>query len=177
MKKEISIHLFSYLLFFFIVTLLQGWFTLEIIPFWIGGLVGSLLPDVDYLIYIYYLRPHELTSQRATAMLTRGEVWKSFNLLSATRRERTKLIFHTSWFQIVFLVLTFWVVTSSGNWFGRGLVIAFSLHLLVDQLIDFSEIGSLQNWFKDVKVELDKEKSLFYCLAILIIISILALLL
>lgn len=115
-------------------------------PFWIGGIVGNFLPDLDHLIYAYFLRPHELTSQRVGYLVGQRRLIDGLRLLAVTRSERTKLIFHTAGFQLIFLVLTFLVVTSSGSLLGRGVVLAFFLHLLVDQAIDFME-GADRNWF------------------------------
>ncbi|HTK03483.1 MAG TPA: hypothetical protein VL401_01815 [Alphaproteobacteria bacterium] len=56
-----------------------------------------------------------------------------------------ELIFHTIFFQIIFLVLTFWILTSSGSLFGKGLVLSFALHLSVDQLAGLQEEKNLGN--------------------------------
>ena len=159
MKKEIFIHfafLFPLLVF---VSLVKGWLNLTYWPFWLGGLVGTILPDVDHFIYIFLLRPYELTSQRATAMLQKRDVMATLRILSETRYERTKIIFHTATFQAIFVVLAFLVISSSGNIFGRGLVLAFLLHMIVDQLVDLRDMGNLNNWFKDFPLSLHgKEK-------------------
>ncbi|KKU17509.1 MAG: hypothetical protein UX25_C0008G0010 [Candidatus Woesebacteria bacterium GW2011_GWC2_45_9] len=82
-------------------------------------------------------------------MLTKRDFWGSLNLLAETRSERTRLIFHTATFQLIFLVLTFFVLTSSGSLMGRGLVLAFFLHLIIDQIVDINETGGLANWFRN----------------------------
>lgn len=82
-------------------------------------------------------------------MLKRKEIWETVKFLAETRYERTKLIFHTATFQIIFMILTFWIITSSGSPFGRGLVLAFALHLSIDQIVDINETGGLSNWFKN----------------------------
>lgn len=111
--------------------------------------MGTLLPDLDHVIYSLYLRPQELNSQRISTMLRRKEIWETIKFLAETRNERTRLIFHTATFQIIFLILTFWVITSSGSPLGWGLVLAFTLHLLIDQIVDINETGGLNNWFKN----------------------------
>jgi len=148
-RREIFIHLSFLVSFFIFITLFKRWFTLEYWPFWAGGLIGTLLPDLDHVIYALYLRPNDLNSQRVNYMIKRREIWETIKFLAETRYERTKLIFHTATFQIIFLVLTFWVISSSGSPFGRGLVLAFALHLSVDQIVDINETGGLANWFRD----------------------------
>lgn len=170
MKRELFIH-FSFLVSFFIfISIFKGWFNASFWPFWLGGLVGTLLPDVDHLIYIYFLRPQELTSQRVNYMLSKSEVWKTLILLAETRSERKSLIFHTAIFQIIFLILTFLVLTSSGSIFGRGLVLAFALHLIIDQAVDLMGADGLENWFRQINISLDKEKARVYWIVNLIIV-------
>lgn len=166
MKRQLLIYIVSFLIFFVLISLARGWFSTVFLAFWIGGLIGAILPDVDHLIYIYFLKPHELTSQRATRMLSRGEVWSTLNLLATTRSERTNLIFHNAAFQIIFLIFSFFVLSSSGSFLGRGIVLSFLLHLLVDQYIDFQQVGSIGHWTKSLELKLDHKQSVFYWLAV-----------
>jgi len=149
MKKEIFIH-FAFLVSLFIfVSIIRKYLSFSFWPFWAGGIIGTLLPDIDHILYVFFLRPQELTSQRVSYMLTKRDFWGSLNLLAETRSERTRLIFHTATFQLIFLVLTFFVLTSSGSLMGRGLVLAFFLHLIIDQAVDLEATGSLSNWFRN----------------------------
>lgn len=150
MKREIFIHFSFFISTFIFISLFKGWMDFSYWTFWLGGLIGTILPDVDHIIYIYFLRPHELTSQRVSYMVGKRDFWGSFDLLSRTRTERKNLIFHTILFQLIFFVLTFFVITSTGNLIGRGLVLAFSLHLLIDQLVDRLETSNFDNWFENI---------------------------
>lgn len=174
MKRELLIH-FSFLISFFIfISIFKGWVGFAYWSFWLGGIVGNFLPDFDHFIYIYFLRPHELTSQRVNHMLGKGEVLRTFNLLAGTRSERKHLIFHSGLFQLIFLVLTFLVVTSSGSLFGRGIVLAFFLHLLVDQTVDLVELGSLSNWTRGISVEISQKQAKSYWLFMLFALLLLS---
>lgn len=126
------------------------------------------LPDLDHILYVYVLRPYELTPQRAIAMAGKGKILGMFHLLTETRRERKSLIFHTVIFQVIFTILTFLIVTSSTSLIGLGVVLSASLHLVVDQLLDFLETDSLDNWFWQTGVQLEKSKTVFYWLASLL---------
>jgi len=194
-KKEITIHLTSFFAAFVLITLFKGWFSLEYLPFWVGGILGTFLPDVDHFIYVYFLRPHELTSQRVSRMLSKRDYWDMVRLLVETRKERSRLIFHSAFFQVIFVVLTFLIMTSSGSVFGTGLVLAFYLHLLTDQYIDLAvmarvapkigmntklkkdflpeewgtEPNPLENWFKSLKLDLSKEKATIYWAGMLLV--------
>ncbi len=167
MKKEILAHFFFLIFFFVLISLFRGYFTLNYAFLWVGGVIGTILPDIDHLVYVYFLKPYELTSQRTQSLLAKKEFLRTFGLLAATRSERKHLIFHTALFQIIFMTLTFLVLTSSGSVLGRGLVLAFALHLLVDQMLDFFQLDNLDNWFYQLNIFPAKEKALFYWLAMI----------
>lgn len=172
MKKELFIHfafLFSFLAF---VSVFKGWFDVSYLPFVIGGIIGTVLPDLDHFIYAYFLRPGELTSQRAVSMIQRRDIKRVLDLLADTRYERTKLIFHTAAFQIVFFVLAFFVITSSSSLLGRGIVLGFLLHQAVDQLVDLTGVSSLDTWFKDMPFSIGKDKHWAYWVGVVLLVFI-----
>lgn len=169
MKKELAAQ-FSFLIAYsLLVSVYRGWFSLNYAVFWLGGVLGTLLPYTDHLIYIYFLKPQEEISQKAAQELGQKNVKGVFG--------RTKHLFHTAHFQIIFLALSLLVITSSGSIFGRGIVLAFVLHLLIDQYIDFTKNGSLKDWFRQIPIELDKTQTRFYLLANLGVFLIFAFLL
>jgi hypothetical protein len=177
MRKEIFIH-FAFLISFLIfVALAKGFLNLFSWPFWAGGILGTILPDIDHFIYIYLLRPQELTSQRANRMMTKRDLLGTLRLLAETRYERTKIIFHTATFQLIFTILAFWVLTSSGSLFGRGVVLAFLLHMLVDEAVDLNEMGNLSNWFRNFPVAIEERRQRWYFNANIIVLIIMAFLL
>lgn len=181
------------LVFFVAAVLVKRIFNLGAIELFLGGLVGLYLPDLDHLIYVYILRPTDLTSQRVRAALAESKFSYALSIICDTHNERGKLIFHTALFQLVFFVLSFLVITSSGSLFGRGLVLAVLVHLLVDQWIEmnwgrgtkavpqnivFGQEQSSQlspglgNWFSDFGIVLEKkqEKLYFWTYAVLVLI-------
>lgn len=177
MKKELAVHLsllFSLVVF---VSLVKGWFSLSYWPFWVGALIGNFLVDIDHFIYVYFLRPHEVTSRRVDYMVGKRKLGGTLDLLAETRGEREDLIFHTILFQIIFLILTFLVMTSSGSLLGRGLVLALSLHLLVDQAVDLLEVGNLNAWTNNLPVFLKEDKHKIYFVVVLFVVLFFAFLL
>lgn len=173
MGKEFVRHSVSTLILLVLVSLLKGWLDLSVWPLWIGGVVGTILPDIDHLLYIY-LNPQELTSQRAVYMAGKGQIMQTFRFLAETRSERKNLIFHTILFQGIFLILTVFILTSSGSIFGRGLVLAFYLHLLVDAYVDWKETGGLENWFKNSPIVIPQDKIATYFMVNIILLAFLA---
>jgi hypothetical protein len=120
------------------------------------------MPDLDHLVYVFFSGPQELTSQRVAFLWGRKEYKRIIELLYETRSERRGLIFHTIFFQALFLVLTFWIMSSSASLFGKGLVLSFALHLSMDQLVDIIEMKSLDNWTRFLPIGIDLGKSKIY---------------
>lgn len=177
MKKELVTHFTFVIAFFIFISIVRGWFDLIYLPFWVGGIIGTILPDVDHLIYVYFLRPNEAISQRVASLISSREALKSLELLAQTRAERKHLTFHTFHFNLIFLLLSFLVITSSGSLLGRGIVLAFSLHLLIDQIVDYMETGDIVNWLKQVNLEFTKEQKQWYLIGNGIVLLILGFLL
>jgi hypothetical protein len=172
MRREIFIH-FAFLISFLILTsIFKNYLSLSYWPFWLGGIIGTILPDIDHFIYVFFLNPQELTSQRVSFLLKRREVWRIFSLLSETRAERKDLVFHTFLAQIIFLILAFWVITSSNSLLGMGAVLGFSLHLSVDQLVDIFDLKNLGNWGKLFSFDFDYKLSIWYTSASFLLICI-----
>ncbi len=180
MKKEFTTHFLFLFAYFALITLVRRWFELSTIEFFIGGAIGILLPYTDHFIYAYFLKPQEAISQQAVHMLTQKNFGGAFNLLITTRRQQLKLIFHTAYFQLIFLALTFLVITSSGNIFGRGMVLGFALHLLIDQVVDLmaakkislSDSGQdvLDSWFVQFPIVLDREQKRWYLVGNIVVL-------
>lgn len=152
MKRELKIHLLAFASAFLIITLIKFLgLGPKLLIFWLGGVLGTFLLDLDHLIYVFYLRPHEVTSQRFLSFIKQGKYWAGVAFLAETHRERIELIGHTVSFQIILTVLAFWAVVSSNSLLGNGVVLGIFIHILVDQFLDFKDIGDLRNWFWQFK--------------------------
>jgi len=179
MKRQAAKYLLFIFVLFVAVTVFRRWFSFSYWPFWVGGLLGIFLPGIDHIIYVYLLRPQELTPQRIKAYIKTKQFRAALVLLYDTVGERVNLVFHTAFFQVIFLVLTFLVATSSGSIFGKGLVTAASLHLLIDQLNDLSKVGNINRWFAANplmgEISLTNEKQKAYWVIILLLILFISL--
>ncbi|NMD00074.1 MAG: hypothetical protein GYA62_10180 [Bacteroidales bacterium] len=159
MRKDIFIHFSFWFAFFVAIAVFRVYFTITYLPFWLGGLLGLVLPDIDHFIYIYFVKHSDLSSQRVNYLMNKKSIFRSVQLLYETRDERKELIFHSIFFQAIFFALTFWIVSSSGSIFGRGLALSFIFHLSIDQLIDFNEVGNLNNWYTNLPFKFDYPQS------------------
>ncbi len=165
MKKELFIHFAFWFSFFVLVILLKHYFNWSVLLFVLGGLIGIVLPDLDHLIYAYFVHPQDLSSQRIDYLVKSKDLRRGAELLYETRSERRGLIFHSILFQGLFFIVLFWVLSSSGSLLGRGVALSFALHLAVDQLIDLTEMKSLENWFTNLHFKPDPKQSKNYLIA------------
>ncbi len=172
MKRELFIHSAFWFSFFVFISLIRHYLNLSYWPFWLGGMLGVILPDIDHLIYVYFVKPGDLTSQRVNYLVNKKEIERSVELLYETRNERSALIFHSIFFQIIFLILTFWMISSSSSLFGRGLVLSFALHLSIDQVMDLTDLKSLDNWLKNSPINLDFKNAKIYSLVTILLVCI-----
>lgn len=172
MKNKAFIYISFLVSFFLFISLCRNWLDLSYWPFWLGGVVGIVLPELDHIVYVFFSNPQEVTSQRVRFLCINKQYKRCSQLLLSTTQERTRLIFHTVLFQAIFLVLTFWVMTSSTSLFGRGIVLAFSLHLVIDQIVGFLEKGELSSWFWQTPISLDRKQTITMLAVIILLVLI-----
>jgi hypothetical protein len=157
--------------FLIVLTLVKRWFSYSYALVWLGVLFGYYLPFIDHLFYAYILRPDSEVSKNIRNMISirnlisikkiRGLI----TYVNETREQREKLIIHTAYFQVVFMILTFYVLSSSGSMFGRGLVYGFSLKLLLGQVLQYLEKKEITNWFTEMPFSMDQHKTKAYLYA------------
>ncbi len=161
MKKEIINTLLFWFGYFLLITLLNSLYSLSYWPLYVGGLVGLIMPNLDHLLYVFVFRPQELTSQRVAQFLNSKNYKDALFLLYDTKEERKDLIFHTILFQIIFAVLTFWVVSSSGNLFARGLVLSYYLILT---LTNFKKVLN-----KEIIIENQDQTRIYFSVQVILL--------
>lgn len=146
-RREILSHLIPALVFLILVSIIHWQLKFSLIFFWLGMFLGSFLLDIDHLLYAYVHAPHELTSQRARRFFEQKRYQEGVILLIETQEERGRMIFHSVLFQLILLILTFFVLTSSASLLGKGACLGMFLHSLVDQGSEFIRNGEIDNWF------------------------------
>ncbi|MCS7091981.1 MAG: hypothetical protein NZM26_01365 [Patescibacteria group bacterium] len=183
MKERLIVHTSLFFALLLLVGLFKQWFSSYelsslyrvILPFLYGAIIGSLLPYLDHLIYVYGIRPEELTSQRVRGYFSKGNLVSGIKLLFASHDERNKFILHTAHFQLIFVLVSFWVVSSGASIFGKGVVVFFLLHLVVEQILQLNEKKNINNWFYAIPFDLSKKQQILYVGVNLVLVLLLAL--
>ncbi len=162
MRRYLVIHISLLVSFFILISLFKRFLDLSFLPFWIGGVIGFVLPDLDYAIYHYFLRTSTTPSvDTVVSDVTSENVFKNWTTV-AEEREDKKLVFHTAIFVLIFFVFAFFVMSSSNSLLGRGIVLSFWLHLLVDMVTDWRYKGSISHWFINFPLELDLRQKMWF---------------
>lgn len=130
MKKTIFSRLLITVVWLGVISLLRWRWEWELAGLWAGGVVGTFLLEVDHMLYLVAY-PDEPVSFRVREALTARRWQEALAILANTVGERGKLTFHSAFFQVIFWVMCFFVLTSTGSLFGAGLVMAAALRLLV----------------------------------------------
>lgn len=170
MKRKLLIHYLFFFSFFIFVAMRRGFFSLGSIPFWVGGLIGTLLPDLDHVFYSFVYKDKSVSFLSFKSLLYQKKYLSAFYSILEKSDTSEVSAFHSFSFQLLFFVLTFWIVTSSSSVFAVGLVMAFTLHLLVDQLNDLLSKGNLGSWYSGFfNLEIPEDKHVFYWFAILVL--------
>lgn len=169
MKKEILKRLIPAIAFLGLLSLLNYPYRLQLVGLWVGGLIGAFLLDFDHLIYCLWQNPHEFTPQRLRRFLELKQYRFALDLLFETQEERKKLIFHSILFQLILLVMVFFVLSSSAGLIGKGLVLVLFLQTLRSQFEEFLRTGQMDSWFWQLRLDLPNNFQALYLLLIFLI--------
>jgi hypothetical protein len=149
-KSELKKHLLPLLAVFVVISLI--WYLskinyFNIIFLFLGLMLGSLFLDIDHLIYWLYLNPNVDESRLAQTAFKKYDFRSLIKLLESTHQKHTNLIFHHFFFQVVMVLISFFVFTSTNSPFAMSFLLALNIHLVVDEISDYRlDPGHLQDW-------------------------------
>jgi len=170
-KKEFLSHFLATITWLVIISLLRWNWYLDLIWLWLGGLLGTFLFDIDHWLYLLVVNPHELTSQRVKHLFDQKRFKEASSLVVSTTQERIRLPFHNALFQVILYILCFFVLTSTNNLLGAGLVMGMALHLLKDEFHGlFKEEERFGDWlFWPLRVDVSRQNQKFFVILMLLI--------
>lgn len=176
-KKELNSHLKVTIIYFAFLSLFNLRLGFGLFLLWLGALLGTFLLDLDHILL--GLDPANKTwwAQKFRFFWQKKRFREAICHLIETHLEHNRLIFHSVLFQPILLVLSFFVLTSTGSLCGTGLVMSMNLHLLKDEWQCLWEKGSLDWLFWPLKRKPDKRGQRSYLLAVTFFFGLLSLLL
>lgn len=137
-------HIVPSVAIFVLLTLLAGKFS----PFILSGLLlSTFLFDLDHLLYAFVMAPEDVVSVGVRERLIKKDFSGMFDYVIDNRHDFIRLTLHNVLFQMILIVLTVYVLSSSSSYFAKGFVVGMMLHSLVDQVGDFVKVGNINPWF------------------------------
>ena len=126
---------------------------LKLILITFGLILGWFLPDLEALITAFWVEREHHISQ----MIRSYYKDRKFRLLQfywvQNRREHQSLIIHSSFFQLIFIVFSFYIISSSGSVLVSFLCLSTLGRLFYEQYLDYKK-GVLKTWFWAINVPL-----------------------
>lgn len=117
--------------------------------FFLGGFLGWNLLFLDSVVDNYFTHPENNLHEQAKAVFKQKGILAWFKFFSG-REIKEKSTLRSALFQLAWVFLAFFTVTSTLSWLGKGLLMALGLHLLLDQ------------WQWQRKSPLDLNRQLFW---------------
>ena len=113
-------------------------FDLNLIWWWLGGVIGFLFVFADRLVYAF-----------------KSHTGETFSL-------KLKLMMRSVLFVVVWVILTILTMTSVANTFSRGFMLGLGTHLVFDLGWDyFFSRKDINSWFWQIKNVTELEKNVF----------------
>lgn len=152
---------------------------INIINIILGGAVGWFLPILDKIAYIYILHPEAQISQYLKWQLEKRQFKVFLETLQRRQAELDKLTTRGILFQVAWLVLAIFTVTSVPGWFGRALVMVLGIRILLEEWRDWFKNKEVlrQKLLWQIKTEWQNQELKWYLVGKTIVVSWLCLLL
>lgn len=108
-------------------------FLLQALAILTGAIIGWLIPWLDRIAYIYILHPEAQVAQYVKYQIDKKQFKAAWQSLNTRSKEFDKLTTRGILFQLAWVVLAFFAVTSAAGWFGKTLVLALGARILAEE--------------------------------------------
>lgn len=179
MKSKIKAIIFFF--YFFLIFLLarnpfkiNPSFFIDFILWMAGGFLGAFFVKLDQLFYIYYSSANEPLSLLAKQLIKDRQLLKAWRLLKENVFLQ-KLAFRSALFQLIWIMLAFFTLTSTNVIFGKTMIMAIGLHLLLDEWQSYKNYKNINWLFWQIKrpVSIKEQKRYLYIMtAAFVILSL-----
>lgn len=105
---------------------------LQFVFFVIGVVFGFQILFLDRFIHAFYLYPDTEFNQLVRAYWQKGNYLGAIKALAQAESLQEKLLTRSALFLIVYVLLTLFVLTSTGSVFGIGMMLGLGLHYTCD---------------------------------------------
>jgi len=152
------------ILYFILLDFLHFGFTFywEEILVIMGGVAGLFLLDLDYFLYVFYVRPDDPLSFKAKDLFQKKDYRGMLGVIKEVSQTGYEFTLHSALFGPVIFILGVFVLTSSGSFFGAGLILGIFLRYIWDswelQRKNPTELNKKLFWQIKTEVSLQTQK-------------------
>jgi len=151
-------------------------FALQALAIIAGAAVGWLIPWFDRIAYIYILHPEAQVAQYVKYQIDQKQWRAAFNSLNRRAKDFDQLTTRGILFQLAWVVLAFFAVTSAAGWFGKTLVLTLGLRILLEEWSEYVKDREAlkQKLFWQIKREFSDSELKIYLIVMTLVVAWLA---
>ncbi|MFA5532254.1 MAG: hypothetical protein WDA13_01475 [Candidatus Shapirobacteria bacterium] len=121
--------------------------TIHLIYLFLGLNIGIFLLDIDHFIYWFLIHPKTEESRLVKLAIENKKFKSVVKIVQTSHQTHHSLIFHHYFFQVILVIFSLFILTSTQNTFISALVLSLNLHLVIDEIIGYkSNPKNLQKW-------------------------------
>jgi hypothetical protein len=137
-----------------LVGLITGSFVFGINLLWwmLGSVIGFLFVFLDRFVNSFVTNSNGALGLRLKELVGQNKFKEGLLILLNERHEQKELVMRSFLFLLVWVVMSFFTITSVNSQFARGLMLGIGTHLVFDFVYDyFWNKERFDNWFWQIK--------------------------
>lgn len=150
MKHKFASYLFPSAIIFLIISsfwVVFGVKNIELLYLAIGLLLGMVAIDSDHFIFWFFIKPRSEESKLIKFAIQKKDIKTITKIVQSSHTTHHNLVFHHYFFQVILVLFSLFILTSTKNTIISAIVLGLNLHLLVDEIIDYKQNPKvLQKW-------------------------------
>ena len=150
MKQKLLSYLLPVIGLFIIIScfwVISGVKTTQLIYLFLGLIIGIFLLDIDHFIFWFLTKPNTEESRLVKLAIENKKFKSVLKIVQTSHQTHYNLIFHHYFFQVILVLFSLFILTSTQNTFISALVLSLNLHLVIDEIIGYRlNPKNLQKW-------------------------------
>lgn len=133
MKRRIFFNFLIVLSYLLLIAILKFQFSsiLSILIFISGGALSGFILQTDYFIYVFVTAVNDPVAENIKTLFKNKKYKEGLREITRNEKMFASLPFHSGMFLAIVFILSVFVITSSGNNFGIGLVLGLFLNYIL----------------------------------------------
>jgi hypothetical protein len=150
MKHKFIIYIIPTTILFLVISIfwvIFGVKNIELLYLALGLIIGMSIIDSDHFIFWFFLKPKNEESKLVKLAIKNKNIKSITKIVQSSHRVHHNLVFHHYFFQVILVLFSLFILTSTQNTIISAIVIGLNLHLVIDEIIDYRHDPKvLQKW-------------------------------